>query len=146
MPVTGMSCAACARRVERALSGAGGVASAGVNLATEKATVRHLAGESVRDLEGAVADAGYGVVREASAEEETRDREYRVLRADFLLAAALTALVLVGSLPVMFGFEPPVPMGAVGVALLLLATPVQFWAGRRFYRGRGVRSGTGPRT
>ena len=134
--VTGMTCAACAGRVEKALLRAPGVLEAGVNLATQRATVRHLAGEGgARDLEQAVVDAGYGVVREEAAGEDARDREYRILRADFLLAVALTALVLVGSLPAMFGFEPPVPMGLLGVGLLLLAAPVQFWAARRFYRG-----------
>src|SRR3712207_7005229 len=35
----------------------------------------------------------------------------------------------------MLGFGAPIPMGWLNVALLVLATPVQFWAGRRFYRG-----------
>ena len=54
---------------------------------------------------------------------------------DFLLAAALTALILLGSLPMMLGLEPPIPMMWLNLGLLVLATPVQFWAGRRFYRG-----------
>jgi P-type Cu+ transporter len=44
-------------------------------------------------------------------------------------------LILLGSLPMMLGLKPPVPMGWLNLGLLLFATPVQFWAGRRFYRG-----------
>ena len=136
--VTGMSCASCVGRVEKALERVPGVLGAGVNLAGERATVEYLGGAvEMRDLERAVEGAGYGVVREeeeASAE-DAHEREYKKLRRDFLLAAALTVLILIGSLPVMFGFDPPVPMGWLNLGLLALATPVQFWAGRRFYRG-----------
>jgi Cu+-exporting ATPase len=135
--VTGMTCASCVGRVERALEKVPGVLEASVNLANERATVEYLAGEAgLQDLERAVEGAGYGVVREEeSPVEDAREREYKRLRTDFLLAAALTALILVGSLPMMFGFMPPVPVGWLNFGLLLLATPVQFWAGRRFYRG-----------
>ncbi|MDQ3793455.1 MAG: copper-translocating P-type ATPase, partial [Actinomycetota bacterium] len=72
---------------------------------------------------------------EESSTEDSHQREYKKLRADFLLAAALTALIFLGSLPHMFGFMLPIPMGWLNPALLGLATPVQFWAGWRFYRG-----------
>jgi P-type Cu+ transporter len=131
-----MTCAACARRVEKALSGADGVRSASVNLATGKATVEYdPVSVRLERLVGAVEDAGYGVVREEEHPEEVRAREYRELRADFLVAAVLTALILAGSLPYMLGLEAPVSMERLDLALLALATPVQFWAGRRFYRG-----------
>src|SRR5215203_2738059 len=136
--VTGMTCASCVGSVERALRKLPGVVEASVNLANEKATVGYVAGEvRPQDLEKAVEGAGYGVAREdegASAEDH-RGREYRKLRADFLLASVLTVPILVGSLPMMLGLEPPIPMMWLRVLLLVLATPVQFWAGRRFYRG-----------
>src|SRR5215203_3730862 len=132
-----MSCASCVGRVERALGKVPGVLEANVNLANEKATVTYLAGEvEPKDLEKAVEGAGYGVVRGAwSSAEDSREREYRKLQVDFLLAAVLTVLILVGSLPMMLGPEPPIPMMWLNAGLLALATPVQFWAGRRFYRG-----------
>ena len=135
--VTGMTCASCVGRVERALEKVPGVLEANVNLANERATVEYLAREvEPRDLEKAVEGAGYGVVRgEESSAEDTREREYKKLRVDFLLAATLTALILLGSLPMMLGLEPPIPMMWLNLGLLVLATPVQFWAGRRFYRG-----------
>ena len=136
--VTGMTCASCVGSVERALRKLPGVVEASVNLANEKATVGYVAGEvRPQDLEKAVEGAGYSVAREdeGASAEGSREREYGKLRGDFFLAAALTALVLIGSLPMMFGFFPPVPVAWLNLGLLVLATPVQFWAGRRFYRG-----------
>jgi P-type Cu+ transporter len=137
LPVSGMTCAACARRVERALSGTAGVRAANVNLATEKATVEYdSASVGLGELVGAVEGAGYGVVREEEAPvEDARAREYERLRGRFVVAAVLTALILIGSLPHMFGVMLPIPTGWLNLGLLLLATPVQFWAGWRFYRG-----------
>jgi Cu+-exporting ATPase len=137
LPVSGMTCAACARRVERALSGTTGVRAANVNLATEKATVEYdSASVGLGELVGAVEGAGYGVVREEEAPvEDARAREYERLRGRFVVAAVLTALILIGSLPHMFGVMLPIPTGWLNLGLLLLATPVQFWAGWRFYRG-----------
>jgi P-type Cu+ transporter len=136
--VTGMTCASCVGRVGRALEKVPGVLEASVNLANERATVEYLAGEvEPHDLEKVVEGAGYGVVQKdkGSSVEGSRAREYGKLKADFFVAAALTALILLGSLPHMFGFMLPVPLGSLNIGLLLLATPVQFWAGRRFYRG-----------
>ncbi len=136
--VTGMSCAACVGRVEKALLRVPGVLNANVNLASERVTVERLAGTSeMADLERAVEGAGYGVVRVGEEEpaEDGGGREYRRLRRTFFVAAALTALILVGSVPMMVGVMPPVPVRWLNLVLLALATPVQFWAGWRFYRG-----------
>jgi P-type Cu+ transporter len=135
--VTGMTCANCVGWVERALEKVPGVLEANVNLANERATVGYVAGQvEPRDLEEAVEDAGYEVVRgEKPSVEDTHEHENKKLRMDFLLAATLTALILLGSLPMMLGLEPPIPMMWLNLGLLVLATPVQFWAGRRFYRG-----------
>jgi P-type Cu+ transporter len=135
--VTGMTCASCVGRVEQALEKAPGVLEANVNLANQRATVRYLPGEvELRDLEKAVEGAGYGVVRgEESFAEHSHEREYKKRKADFILAAALTTIILVGSLPMMLGLEPPIPMMWLKILLLVLATPVQFWAGWRYYRG-----------
>ena len=136
--VKGMTCASCVGRVERVLKKVPGVLEARVNLANERATVEYLAGEvEPRELEKAVEGAGYGVIREdeRSSVADSHERDYRKLRTHFLLAAALTAMILVGSLPHMFEFMLPIPAGWLNLGLLLLATPVQLWAGWRFYRG-----------
>src|SRR5215204_3926065 len=136
--VMGMSCASCVGRVETALKKVPGVLDVNVNLATEKVTVRYLASEAgLRDFARAVKGAGYGVVwsEEDVATEDAHQREYEKLRGNFLVAAALTVLILIGSLPHMFGFMLPMPMAWLNAGLLVLATPVQFWAGWRFYEG-----------
>ena len=82
LPVTGMTCAACARRVEKALSGTDGVRAANVNFAAVKAAVEYdLASVGLERLVGAVEDAGYGVVREEDeTPEDAREGEYRSFR------------------------------------------------------------------
>ncbi|MCC6312149.1 MAG: heavy metal translocating P-type ATPase, partial [Trueperaceae bacterium] len=145
--VTGMTCANCSSRVERQLQKADGVLSASVNLATERATVRYLPGQTdLARLERVVEETGYGVLRSDNAaertdvEREARERDLRALRRDLVLAAAFTApLLLFVMLPMLI---PPlehalmavVPMQALYYASFLLAAVVQFGPGRRFYR------------
>jgi Cu+-exporting ATPase len=129
-PVGGMTCASCVARVEEALSSVPGVISASVNLASEKATVEYMEGTQVADMRRAVKDAGYELGPEVEALEDVTaasQREIRGLRNRFIIAVILAAVIMV------LGFSPPF----VGKPYLLwaLATPVQFWAGLRFYRG-----------
>ncbi len=138
IPVAGMTCASCAGRVERALKKVPGVLDASANMASERVTVRHPAGEvAPSDLERAVEGVGYAVVRHEgrASVQDAHEREYGKLKRDVFVAATLTALILAGSLPMMLGFMLPVPVAWLNLGLLVLATPVQFWAGWRFYRG-----------
>jgi Cu+-exporting ATPase len=69
LPLTGMTCAACARRIERRLSKSGGVGSAAVNFATSRATVEYDPEvTSLRELSAAVRDIGYGTAMPSVAE------------------------------------------------------------------------------
>lgn len=69
LPITGMSCASCAQRIERSLSSAPGVRSVGVNLATSRATVEYDPdATSIRDLMSRVKDIGYGTAGTARVE------------------------------------------------------------------------------
>ncbi|HVE99798.1 MAG TPA: heavy metal translocating P-type ATPase, partial [Rubrobacteraceae bacterium] len=135
--VSGMTCASCVGRVEKALKKVPGVLDVSVNMATETARVEYLPGVAeMRDLERAVEGAGYGIFsEEEESAEDAHEREYKKLWARFLVAAVFTVFILLGSLPMMLGFMPPVPMGWLNLGLLALATPVQFWAGWRFYKG-----------
>ncbi len=129
-PVGGMTCASCVARVEQALSSVPGVISANVNLSSEKATVEYIEGTRIADLKRAVKDAGYELGSEAEAVEDitvATQREIRATRNRFILAVTLGFMILA------LGFGA----SFAGKLYLLwaLATPVQFWAGRQFYRG-----------
>jgi Cu+-exporting ATPase len=129
-PVGGMTCASCVARVEEALSGVQGVISASVNLATEQATVEYVEGTQLADMKRAVRDAGYELGPEVQALEDVAtaaQREIRALRNRFIIAAILAATIMV------LGFTAP--FASRPYLLWALATPVQFWAGLRFYRG-----------
>jgi Cu+-exporting ATPase len=140
-PIAGMTCSACSARIEKALRAVPGVVEANVNLALERADVQGITGlVSVTDLAEAVARAGYEArVRPASeeraqADEAHRREEENALRRELLMLLAAIALTtpLVAQMVAMtlglnFHLMPSME--------LLLATPVQFVCGARFYRG-----------
>jgi Cu+-exporting ATPase len=156
LPIQGMTCAACVRRVERALNKVPGVQEASVNFVTQRATVhfdpsranRELMARAVEDagyevprpksLEVARTEGGAGVVQRTSAEERgealqaAEEKEQRELRRDFWIALALTVPLLV--LGMSHGAIPGAD-GTVGRALqFALATPVVFGPGKRFLK------------
>ena len=140
LAVSGMTCATCALRVEKALRAVPGVLGATVNLATERATVQGLGALAPSALIAAVQRAGYDAeltgdaAREAHLEAEQAAR----LRRESLRLAVAALL------------SAPLLLLMLGVRLapwlqLVLATPVQFVIGARFYRGawKALRSGVG---
>jgi Cu+-exporting ATPase len=138
LAIEGMTCATCAQRIEKAFDRVQGVASAQVNLASEVATVAYTPGVTdVPSLLEAVKRAGYEGSRAPSdaAEREAADRaERRVQAKELGLVAAAAVFTLPLVLPMVlqpFGVHWMLP----GWVQLVLATPVQFVAGWRFYRG-----------
>ncbi|MFY9423134.1 MAG: heavy metal translocating P-type ATPase [Bacillota bacterium] len=139
--ITGMHCAACARRVETSLAALQGVREAAVNLATERATVAHESDKiNTEQLIEAVVNLGYGAsevvdTTEARDKEKiARETEIRHQTVRFVLAALLSLPLLLGMFVHMLDLE-------AGRFLLdpylqfVLATPVQLVAGWQFYRG-----------
>ncbi|MFC1939588.1 heavy metal translocating P-type ATPase [Chloroflexota bacterium] len=129
-PVGGMTCASCVARVEEALSSVTGVVSANVNLASEKATVEYLEGTDISNLKQAVKEAGYELGAEAETLEDVTtasQREIRSVRNRFIFAVILGIAIMIIGFALSFPGKP--------YLLWALATPVQFWAGWRFYRG-----------
>jgi len=139
--VQGMSCASCVEKVERALRSVDGVQNASVNLALERATVEMAPTTPVAELHQAVRDAGYEVLEVAGGavedlERAARSREIAALRRRLIAAALLSMPILWGSLAHMGIRGIPAPELLMNWYIqLLLATPVQFWAGWQFYRG-----------
>jgi Cu+-exporting ATPase len=129
LQIEGMTCASCVGRVEKALRRVPGVLDASVNLASEQATVRALSTVELQALLAATAAAGYP----AHALTDARAAAAEPASAPWwpvAVAAVLTLPMLAPMLGQPFGWHwmPP------GWVQLLLATPVQFWLGARFYR------------
>ena len=147
LSVTGMTCAACSARVERALSRVDGVLLASVNLATERATLRYLPDVApVGRLTEAIRDAGYDVLEQAEqqsrsdAERERREAERIELWRAVVIAAALTVPVFALDMGAMM--IPPVgdwlhaliPKQTLAYLFFVLATGVMFGPGLRFFQ------------
>ncbi|GIW12757.1 MAG: copper-exporting P-type ATPase A [Tepidiforma sp.] len=136
LSVEGMTCASCVRRVERALSRVEGVETASVNFASETARVTLGAPVPVEALIEAVEKAGYRAAPVTAAErrnpaEHARDTLVQLIVASvFAVPAILLAMAMDIAGLHLFG-NPTLHAWAV----LVLATPVQFGLGWRFYRG-----------
>ncbi|HVD59833.1 MAG TPA: heavy metal translocating P-type ATPase [Gemmatimonadaceae bacterium] len=147
LAVSGMSCAACVSRVESSLARVEGVNKAGVNLATNRATVDYdPAATGVDALIKAVAAAGYaardtstaGLSSEAvrameAAESRARRDEYNALKRKFLIAAALAIPVLI--IAMSHGRVSALDFAGANWVQLILTTPVVVYCGSQFYRG-----------
>ncbi len=147
-PVEGMTCGACSARVEKVLRGTPGVVDVDVNLALERATVTALPGTgSPQALAERAADAGYRLVVAAPAEDVERQREAEerqpldAERRVVITAIILTLPMVVSMILYSLGFEDIHLMPAAEV---LLATPIQFVIGARFYRAafKALRGGS----
>ncbi len=129
LAIGGMTCTSCASRVEKALRAVPGVLSATVNLATERVLVSTLGkSEDTAQLIAAVELAGYTACageQKAAVKPRTVPDSWQIV-----LSAALTVPLLVPMLSSALGM----PMMLPGWVQWLLATPVQFWIGARFYR------------
>ncbi|MDF2698304.1 MAG: Lead, cadmium, zinc and mercury transporting ATPase [Labilithrix sp.] len=144
LPVEGMTCASCVRRVERALTGTHGVHSATVNYALGRATVVFDPNRTSEDeLANAIVDAGYEVPRQSTAQataslgaaaprEDAEDREQRELRRAFFVAASLSVPLLVVAMS--HGLMAWTETTFGRWLQLALAAPVVFGPGRRFFR------------
>jgi Cu+-exporting ATPase len=141
LQIEGMTCASCAARVEKALARASGVLEASVNLATEVADVRVAPGHAgAAELVAAVEKAGYraqALVENEAAPAAAPGSHGRAAG----VAALLSAPLLLPMLLAPFGSHAMLD----GRWQWLLATPVQFVLGARFYRAAwsALRAGTG---
>ncbi|CAH2604306.1 Copper-exporting P-type ATPase [Rhodovastum atsumiense] len=142
LAITGMTCASCVARVERALSRVPGVLSAEVNLATERARVVAVQGTAdVATLGAAVRKTGFGAQPLAEAAPAAQQDRAARERLHLLIAATLSAPLLLGMGGHLFGLPWMLP----GWLQFALATPVQFWLGARFYVAgwKAARAGAG---
>ena len=155
LPVTGMTCAACARTIENTLEDTPGVENANVNFATGRAAVTFdPAAVGLDDLVSAIRDVGYDIIETAAAapqehqpgaashtssqhgstetvedlERQAHAAEYLTLRGKLIVAVALTVPIMVVSMSHLH-------FDGVNALQFLLAMPVVAYSGAQFYRG-----------
>jgi len=126
--IEGMSCASCVRRVEKALATVPGVAHAAVNLATETARVDSESPVAFAALQQAIGKAGYAASELAAPAADSATRIPEGLAV--ILSAALSLPLVVPMVAEWIGMHLMMPAWLQW----LLATPVQFVFGARFYR------------
>lgn len=139
--IHGMTCAACVRRVELALASVDGVVDASVNLATGRATLLHESEWAGLDgVEKIITDSGYEFLGVPEMEledpvEAARLKDIKELKTKFIIGAALSVVIFMGSMQGWFPFLKPVPRQVMLFILFALTTPVVFWVGSRFFSG-----------
>ncbi|MDP2684347.1 MAG: heavy metal translocating P-type ATPase [bacterium] len=160
IPIQGMHCASCAMTIEKSLKKVKGVKSAGVNFATEKATIEYdESAATPDDFKKAVKDSGYDVLDDTDEEnvqplvkqdqddnkedraEMLKKAELKKLKQKFIFGAIISVLVLAGSMQKFFPGLSDVPRQTMFYILWVLTTPVLVWSGAQFFTGtwRGLK-------
>ncbi len=135
--ITGMSCAMCSARIEKDLQKVSGIHNVIVNLAMENAMVEYDETQLPRQtIINTIETSGYGVINTdpetANKEKEIRDHESYTLKRTFIISLLLSLPLFLGM--VFMLIKIPVPVLHTPWFQLVLATPVQFIIGWRFYK------------
>ncbi len=143
LKLRGMSCASCAKSIEKAINNVSGVTNCNVNFGVEQATITYNPKKTNLDkIQAAVAEAGYSSspqedIMSGDNEIETAAHlaELKQLQRKVIIGAVISTILVIGSLPAMTGLHIPViPAWLHNSWLqLLLTAPVQFWCGKSFY-------------
>jgi len=146
--IQGMTCASCVAHVEKGIKKTSGIDMAAVNLATEKATISYDPKETdIEHIIKSVVDAGYAASipneEDASEEQKDKDKQLKKLRLQTLISALLSTPLFLAMFVGIFKIQPLMFLHNP-LLQLILATPVQFWIGARFYRGawKSIRAGS----
>ncbi|WP_077620392.1 heavy metal translocating P-type ATPase [Bacillus sinesaloumensis] len=149
LDITGMTCAACATRIEKGLNKMDGIASANVNLALEKAMIEFNPAEvAVADIIAKVEKLGYGAHQKQEDTEQVDHREKAIKdQQRKFITSAILSLPLLWTMVGHFSFTsflyvPDILMNPW--IQMILAAPVQFIIGKQFYVGayKALRNGS----
>lgn len=146
--IQGMTCASCVAHVEKGIKKSPGIDMAAVNLATERATVSYDPKETdIEHIIRTVEDAGYSASlpneSDEGEEQKEKDRQLTQLKNQTLISALLSAPLVLAMFAGIFKIQPLMFLH-IPLLQLVLATPVQFWIGWRFYKGawKSIRAGS----
>src|SRR3989339_1772529 len=135
--ISGMSCATCSSRIEKKLNKSEGITNASINLVAEKATIQYDSSKiKLSDIISIIENLGYRAKLEESVdkdkEKEQREKEINKLRFELILSVILSSPLIMAMLLTLVN---------VNLAFLhdqyfqlILATPIQFIIGFRFYK------------
>ncbi|KHD35474.1 ATPase [Clostridium acetobutylicum] len=147
LAIGGMTCAACAKTVERVTSKLEGVTSSSVNLATEKLSISFEASKvSINDIKQAIEKAGYKASEEVESVDTDKERKEKVIKnlwKRFIISAVFAVpLLIIAMVPMIFNsmgvmlpsaIDPMNNEKIYGVLELILVLPVMF-QGRKFFQ------------
>lgn len=145
----GMTCAACANRIEKGLSKLPGVTNASVNFAMETARVEYSPADiSISDMQNKVKQLGYKAVTKQENKKTVDHRKQEIKHQKrLLLLSAILSIPLLWSMVAHFSFTSWIYLPKILMNpwfQLILATPVQFYVGKQFYVGayKALRNGS----
>ena len=136
-----MTCAACVRRVEKALKEVEGVLEVNINLATARATIIHSERwAGVQALARAITEQGYEFLGELTDSfddpvDKARALELKELTFKVSCGAILSVIIFLGSMQHWFSFLRFIPHQVMLLAMFVLTAPAVFWVGNRFFAG-----------
>jgi len=135
--ISGMSCAACSARIEKRLGGLKGIKKATVNLTTEKATVIYDSGYiSTTDIINEIENLGYKAEKAADltpdSEKEQSEEKIKKLKTILIISIILSSPLIVAMITSLMSINIPLIHDAY--FQLIIATPIQFIIGFRFYK------------
>ncbi|MEL4106855.1 heavy metal translocating P-type ATPase [Oscillospiraceae bacterium WX1] len=135
--LSGMSCAACAARIEKGLGALAGIRSANVNFALERATFEiDDTVTNLQKIEESIKKLGYGVIKEdfngEDREKAARDKEIKKLRLTLIISILLSFPLVLSMLLSLVSIN--IPLLHNPFLQLAIATPIQFIIGFRFYK------------
>jgi len=129
------------QELERVLSPIDGVIGSRINATAGTIELEYLPDQvSLRDLRRTIEKAGFRLPLQEHGrsvldiEKEAREKELSELRTKLTISAVLSILVMIGSFQDMFPVPVVIPSRTMWFILFVLATPIQFWAGRHFYQ------------
>jgi Cu+-exporting ATPase len=137
LKISGMTCASCSAKIGKKLSKMEGVSNANVNLTTEKATIEFDAAEiKVSELIKAVQALGYQAEKAEDVtkdrEKEQREKEIKKLKITLVISIILSSPLILAMIFTLLRIEVPYLHNAY--FQLIIATPIQFVIGFRFYK------------